>query len=373
MPISRRHFFTEASALAMLATLVPELLSAQQQPVAHTADMPHDSLDFWGGFFDSVNPDTAGYGQASQQRGPKDQLPDPSVMTQYLQYETTQKMLRYATDVQPTELLDHEGDVAVSIALSQYRQADGEITKNPTQLRVDATQTRPFMNILSPLAWTALASLMPDKAGKIPSLDQLGFKSDQALTASSKILLNGGSGKLAVNISQAAASSIFVKALNVMMSAAKMAAPLVSLPAISVPALSSITEVLSYWEDRNKFIMAGNLTTVIATQQAHKDSERPDSYIGLVSGDYLMVPQKHTDALHSQLGNLDVVQGYLVAKDADPTLPIQSRAQNVLPGISYATMKMTVAPLDPGSSSSKPAATPAPAACPTAKAPAKKG
>jgi hypothetical protein len=370
MPISRRHFFTEASALTMLATLVPELLSAQQQP-AHTADMPHDSLDFWGGFFDSVNPASAAYGQAGQQRGQKDQLPDPSVMTQYLQYESTQKKLRYATDVQPTELLDHDGDVAVGIALSQYRQANGEVAKNPTQLRVDATQTRPFMNILTPLAWTALASLMPDKAGSIPSLDQLGFKSDQALSASSKILLNGGSGKLAVNVSQAAAQSIFVKALNVMMSAAKMAAPLVSLPAISVPALSSITEVLSYWEDRNKFIMAGNLTTVIATQQAHSDKERPDSYIGLVSGDYLMVPQKHTQVLHDQLNNLDVVQGYLIAKDADPTLPLPARAQAVLPGISYATMKVTVSALDPGSSGSKPVAAPA---CPAEKkAPAKKG
>ena len=33
-----------------------------------------------------------------------------------------------------------------------------------SQLRLDCVQTKPFMNIVAPLAWTALASLYPDKA-----------------------------------------------------------------------------------------------------------------------------------------------------------------------------------------------------------------
>ena len=40
-----------------------------------------------------------------------------------------------------------------------------------------------------------------------------------------------------------------------------------------------------------------------------------------------MIPQKHTDELAKELPNLDLVQGYLVRKDADPNLPIQSRAR----------------------------------------------
>ena len=125
---------------------------------------------------------------------------------------------------------------------------------------------------------------------------------------------------------------------------------MVTLPAISVPALSAFTEVLSYWEDRTRFIMAGNLTTAVATQQALSDPDREDRYIGLVSGDYLMVPQKHTDELAKALPNLDLVQGYLVRKDADPNLPLQVRAQNALPGITYASMHVSVSPLDASSS-----------------------
>jgi hypothetical protein len=66
-----------------------------------------------------------------------------------------------------------------------------------------------------------------------------------------------------------------------------------------------------------------------------------------------MVPQKHTDELAKELPNLDLVQGYLVHKDADPSLPLQTRAENVVPGVSYASMHVSVAPLD-ASSSAKP-------------------
>ena len=370
MPVSRRNFLSHAPALGLFGALMPELLAQQPGGPSAPPEGPHDSLDFWGGFFDSVNPDSATYGEKGKQRGPKDQLPEPGVMTQYLQYHATEKKLRYATDVPATDLLDHDGDVAVGIALSQYRPGNGEGPQRATQMRIDTTQTRPYMNILAPLAWTAMASVFPDKGGKLPSLDQLGFHTDQAQTASSKILLNGGTGKLAVNISQAAQTSIFVKALGVMISAAKIGAPLVTLPAISVPALSAMTEMLSYWEDRTRFVMAGNLTSVIATQQAMQDPEHPDRYIGLVSGDYLMVPQKHTDELHSQLANLDVVQGYLVTKDADPTLPLATRAQNVLPGITYATMRVSVSPLGASATPPKPAAAATPDA--TAARPKKK-
>jgi hypothetical protein len=214
------------------------------------------------------------------------------------------------------------------------------------------------MNIIAPLAWTAIASLVPDKAGKV-SLDQLGFKTPQATQGTSKILLTQGTGKLAVNVSKAPPNSGFVKMLNIIMTGAKIAVPLVALPAISVPALSAFSEVLSYWEDRTRFLMAGNLTTAVATQQAHADPDREDRYIGLLSGDYLMLPQVHTDELAKELPNLDLVQGYLVRKDADPNLPLQARAQSAVPGVTYASMRVSVQPLD-SSSMGKPAA----AACP---------
>ncbi len=63
-----------------------------------------------------------------------------------------------------------------------------------------------------------------------------------------------------------------------------------------MPALSAFSEAFGYWEDRTRFVMNGNLTTAVATQQAMSDPERDDSYIGLLSGDYVMVAKKDTDA-----------------------------------------------------------------------------
>jgi hypothetical protein len=376
---SRRDFLADASVFGMLAAVFPGLAAAQDSAVAHTSstnseaadDAPHDSYGFWNGFFDSVNPYAADYGSKAATRGPADQLPDPQAQTQYLHYDSTNKRLRYASDIKKEELLDHDGDVGVSIAIAQFRPGQGENNLKASQLRIDTTQVHPFVDIITPLAWSAIASINPSKMGQV-SLDQLGFKSPQAMQGTSKILLTRGTGKLAVNVSRAQAESMFMKALNIMLQGAKIAAPILTLPAISVPALSTFTEMMSYWEDRTRFVMSGNLTTAVATQQAVDDPDREPTYLGLVSGDYLMVPQKHVDELAKALPNLDLTQGYLVAKDADPNLPLPQRAAGSVPGITYASMHITVQPSD--TNLSKPAGTSsssgAGASCPAA--PAKK-
>lgn len=343
MSLSRRLFLADASAIGMLAAILPQLAAQAAAPEEHASSeqLPDDSYSFWNGFYDSVNPYSPNYGNKSASRGPTDQLPDPQAQTQYLHYNTEKKRLRYATDITKDELLDHEGDVSVSLALAQYRPGTGDANLKASQLRVDATQIHPLINVAAPLAWAAIASIAPNMAGKI-SLDDMGFRSVQATQGTSKILLTKGTGKMSVNISKAAQQSMFIKALNLMIQAGKAVAPLVSLPAISVPALSTFTEALSYWEDRTRFIMAGNLTTAVATQQALDAPDREPQFIGLVAGDYLMVPQRHVDELAKALPNLDVVQGYLVAKDANPDLPLAERAQGAVPGITYATMRVGI-------------------------------
>jgi hypothetical protein len=349
MALSRRNFLADASVFGMLAALLPEIAASQSMVAAQSSsaaqspegDTPHDSYGFWNGFFDSVNPYSQTYGNKNVTRGPSDLLPDPKAQTQYLHYDSDKKRLRYASDIDKDELLDHDGDVQVSIAIAQYRPGEGEANLKASQLRLDTTQIKPYMNIVTPLAWSAIAAITPNRAGKI-SLDELGFRSVQATQGTSKILFTKGTGKLAVNISKAAQQSMFIKALNVMIEGAKTAAPMVTLPAISVPALSTFTEALSYWEDRTRFIMSGNLIQAVATQQAVEDPEREPQYIGLVSGDYLMIPARHVEELSKQIPSLDLIQGYLVTKDADPNVPLVQRAQAAVPGVTYATMRVGV-------------------------------
>ena len=176
MSVSRRRFIGDASTLGLITALLPGFSAAQETAAQNSSaeDAPHDSYDFWNGFFDSVNPLSKNYGQKAASRGPKDQLPDPAAETQYLHYKSDEKKLRYATDIGKDELLDHDGDVAISIALSQFHPGAGETNLKASQLRVDTTQIHPYMDIIAPLAWTAIASVEPDKAGKV-SLEQLGL------------------------------------------------------------------------------------------------------------------------------------------------------------------------------------------------------
>jgi len=192
MPVSRRLFLADASALGMITALLPQLAAAQNAAAQNSTaaqnsataaaaatppeDLPHDSYSFWNGFYDSVNPYSGNYGSKAASRGPADQLPDPAAQTQYLHYDSDNKRLRYASDIKKEELLDHDGDVGVSIALAQFRPGAGETNLKASQLRVDTTQVHPFVNILTPLAWSAIASVSPNNAGKV-SLDALGFRS----------------------------------------------------------------------------------------------------------------------------------------------------------------------------------------------------
>ncbi len=367
MSIRRREFLLGAPALGLLGALfTPEQLraiqdaqdqNAQSEAAQEEEELPHSSTGFWGGFYDQVNPNSPDYGKPEATRG-AESLASPGLETQYLHYLSDAKQLRYATSIDKSELLDHDGDVSVSILMNQFRPSSEDAKdKNASQLRVDTTQNHPFMNLLSPLAWSAMASLRPDKAGQIPPLDQLGFKSDQVMNSSSHILLTQGSGKVAVNISRAAKNSGFVKALGVMVEAAKMAAPFVALPAVSVPAMSAFSEAFSYWENRTQFLINGNLVNAAATQQAMDDPELHSPLIGLMAGDYVVVAKKDTDQLQAVLPQLRIFQGYLVHADTDLNQPLeQVLADKKIPDITYATVKVGVNPIDTSAAKASPAA-----------------
>ena len=64
----------------------------------------------------------------------------------------------------------------------------------------------------------------------------------------------------------------------------------------------------------------------------------------LITGEYVIVPSHSTAALSGQMDGLKMLNGYLVPKDlaanADPT----TAAKAALPDVTYATLKVSVAP-----------------------------
>ena len=183
MPIDRRSFLDEILAAAALSSLLPQNASAQA-PARIPATPPpgtHDSINFWNDLYES-------------HRGGAPKLAAPERQVRFV-YHHPQKGFAFMQDIPKDSLLDHAGDVKVTLNMGQFRPAKSDQTAfkqlQSSSLRVDCVQTRPMMNLVAPLAWASLASLFPDKQGKLPSLQTLGFQNNNPGT-DNIVLLPGG-------------------------------------------------------------------------------------------------------------------------------------------------------------------------------------
>jgi hypothetical protein len=355
--LTRRNFLEEVLAAGSAASLLPMAGAAtvrldspqpQQSPPAN-ADIPeHQASDYWKQLYLPVDP------TVPKNRGPITHVPPSERQVLFL--HSGSNGLRYIEDIQEEELLDYPGDVQVSMVLGQFRpgNSDREFLKHvqSSQLRVDCVQSKPYRDILAPLAWCAMASLKTDQAGRLPSLDSLGFNSPNTMTGVTKILLPGGSGKLAVNLYVAKGHPVIEKILREALQLAPAVAPVMNFPAVSVPALRTFSEIIGALEERSAFIMNSQLTHAVTTRQALADPDRPINYFQLIPGEYVLVPKLHIEELKPHLGDLQLQQGYLVDKDPAPVDPVVTRKDKAVPGVTYATLRISVNPAPGGSNGS---------------------
>jgi hypothetical protein len=297
--------------------------------------------DFWDSFYDSVD--------ARRSRGNKVKG-KPAVAGKdvcYLYYNDDG--LRYTDQLKSSDLLDHPGDVAVSVMLGQFRPGhrDSKVIQQLTssQVRVDCVQTRPFMNLLAPAAWVAMASLFTDKSGKLPSLQALGFQQPNLLSGDNKVILPGGSGKFSVNISSMLKESVLHKILRNGIRYAGVASPFLGFPAISVPAMQAFMSIYSVLEERASFIMSSPLMDAAATRASLKDLNFPPTFIPLKDGNYVMIRREDTDKLAPIMPRLEVNQGWLLDKTDKSNKPVDQKAQDIIPELTYLTLQMKVAPV----------------------------
>jgi hypothetical protein len=375
MDLTRRNFLEEALAAGALTSLFPASGAARSgveppQPQAGLparSDIPeHGATEFWNQFYVPVDP------TVPKSRGPRVKIPPSERQVTFLHAGSSG--LRYADDIAEDELLDYPGDVQVSMVLGQFRpgNADQDYLKHvpPSQLRVDCVQNKPYRDLLAPLAWCAMASLKTNQAGKLPSLDSLGFSAPNAMSGVTKILLPGGNGKLAVNLYVTKGQSLVDKILKEALQLAPAVAQVMNFPAISVPALRTFSEIFGALEERASFLLNSQLMDVVATKQALADPDRAVNYLHLIAGEYVLIPKSHIDELKPHLGGLQLKQGYLVASDASENDPVQTRADQAVPGVTYATLRISVSPAIGAPSGMNPSASAGVVDC--AAAPAKK-
>ncbi|MGD0629682.1 MAG: hypothetical protein ABR987_10025 [Terracidiphilus sp.] len=357
--MDRRIFFSNVMAAAAFSGILGEIISPKElmAAVEEAADAPQGAQQqFWGGFFDDVDPTKP---HATSARGPGGEptaqpIPahvDDAKLPRFFHYDDNNG-LRYAEKIDRSELPRMDGAAVVSMSISGFRPSDADSKKigdaSSAQLQLHATQTTPLAQYIAPLAWASLASVFGGKlASKLPTVDQLNFVDENGSTGTSgnnRILLPGAEGKLALNLTLPDKHSLLHKVISYGLKGAAIAAPLVSLPAISVPAIKAFTSFYNILVQNAGFIINSPLKDVVASYGAVDSGNMHADALKLLTGQYLIVPASSTSAIGAQMNDLQLLNGYLVpksiAKNADPTIV----AQSALPGVTYATLKVSVQP-----------------------------
>ncbi|HLJ76049.1 MAG TPA: hypothetical protein VKT75_01480 [Acidobacteriaceae bacterium] len=341
MKLSRRAFSEAAISGTLLSLLAaPEKVDALAAALEDTPDTSTtDASAFWGSFLEKPTHERGLLGH-------KQPGTDLDRQVNFLHFG--EKGLRYADQIDPSELPDYPGDVAVSMNIGGIRLSKADRAKfeqlQSAQLRIDLIQGQQMFNMLDPLAWMAMAAIFPDQSGKLPSLQNLAFDPSTAAQNMQKIVLPGGHGNLAVNVSMVHKESTFFKVINMLVTDAQKVAPVFGFPAISVTALTGFSKLYGVLANRATFLFQARPQPAYTTQESR---QKANSSIGInmPSGDYVLVPQSHTDDLKPYMGKLTLNNGYLVPKDGPATSSVYEIAENADPDISYLSMNVSVKPL----------------------------
>lgn len=342
MPITRRTLLTELMAAGSMSALlakpgVAESLAEAIQNVPASGDQGN-SAEFWGSFLDT---NTHARGLFHKAPGT-----DSDRQVNFLHYSPDG--LRYTEQIDTKELPDYPGDVSANVNVGGVRLSKEDRAKfaelKSAQLRIDLLQGQRMYNMIDPLAWMALAAIFPDKGGSLPSLQNLSFDPASTMQNMSKIVLPGGIAHLAVNVSMLHRESPFLSVLNNFAIAGTKLAPILGMPAISVTALTGFSKLYGILENRTTFLFQARPTLAYTTQQS-RVQENSTIGMNLPAGDYILVPQAHTDDLKPYIDKLKLVNGYLISKDASSTTSVYEQAQNAQPDISYVTLHVGISPL----------------------------
>ncbi len=314
----------------------------------------HNSQTFWDAFGAVADapdqPHTRGLSRkpAAAASGAADLSRQIDFFHYYTDPKTKATSLRFATSIEPAELLDHDGDVTASVNVNGFRMAgDDRATFDKlqsAQLRVDVLQNKPIMQYLDPMAWMSMAALFPDKAGKLPPLQNLSFDPATTYQKMQQIVLPGGSAQMAVNLSMAHKDSTFLTVLKNLTTEVDKFSPVLGLPAISITALKGFCSLYGAMEQRTTFLLNSLPLRAFATQAAREEAQTQQG-VNLVAGDYVLVPHVYTEQLTPYLDKLDMRQGYLVPKGSPTNSSIYDLATALKPDITYLSATIGVKPM----------------------------
>ncbi len=373
MSLKRRDFFGGLLAAGVIPAAFGSPAIAKAAAAAITGqdeedEGPGNACAFWSQYYAGHTSSAEHAAFCRQMRGGGNGV-DDNRQVSFLHYETKSGQLRFATAIPADELLPYPGDVKVSLSVGGIRLSSEDKatfeSHQSAQLRLDLAQNKKMLDIIDKLAWSSIAAIFP-KQGKVPPLQDLNFNSQ----STNDVYLPGGTGLLGVNVSMARRQSWFYQHLQEVVSAAGKFAPVLGLPAISLNALNGFYLFYGYLENRTTFLFQTGAPQRVYTTQASEQNQkeaaesagdsdsRGTTGINMPAGEYVLVPGVHATEIKNHLGDYQVVNHYLVPKDANLDQPLYDLADKITPDISYLTLTIAVTPMleGLGAPAQKPAA-----------------
>src|SRR5262245_22636190 len=245
MPNSRRDFLKSSTLSASTLPLflpvlsdlnrdmVDALLTQQRAQPSGQDEFDKQTLDFWTS---KVRQPSDDFANGFISKSPSSDVPE------FVYFDAREGFKPAATINEST--LPAKGAVKISFQVQGFRPSKANIDKFNDQrsgsLRVDVKQTAPLPGLAEALAWTAVAALLPNAEGKLPSLQNLGFKPGESWGKLQTIPLTNGLGFWSWNFFLKKKESIWGKLMKAFEVANKQIFPLLGLPAIAITALSAV-------------------------------------------------------------------------------------------------------------------------------------
>jgi hypothetical protein len=349
---TRRSFVHEIAVLSALAAIARE--AEAQQPAAKKTQ------EFWDAYFNEAERADNNHDKGAEAATHLDE----KKIANFLQ--ATDHGLRFSSDIGPNELLappPPETDVVLTVTPGRFRPSTDDHTRiqqaRGSQVRLDWFQRRPLINLVAPMAWAGLAAWSPQKkdpkTGKVtgaapipPTLANLNFRDPNAPDAppNNQVILMGGSGKMAVNVSAVRLNDKVDAAIKYTVDYSSIVAPYFGFAPLAIPALRAFTQLIGYLYHRESILLNSVPISVVATQEAASNDGSP-AKVKMISGHYVAVPGDHVDRLKDFMPKLRVDDsGWLVHQDADKnTKPEDRAADKRVPDATYLTMNVKVSSL----------------------------
>jgi hypothetical protein len=355
MRSARRNFIKQAFATGAFSGIFAKPAAAHavmnllaQAGSGSSQHFSEQQAEFWTAFADSTGVPAVSTG-AFKMRG-KGAGPDMGRSPVFLNY-TKQSGFRAITDIKPSELLQHNGDVNMGMNVAGFRaaEADQKLFENlqSSQFRVDVIQKKAVLTFLDPMAWTAIAAMFPKENGKMPKLQDTSFDPGSTWQKMQNMRLPGGAGRWAFNFTLQSKESIFSQVLRTATTEIGRFAPVIGLPSISVGALSAFTSFYALVHPpSSRSVFQHMPVDVFATAKAWQDQT---SSVGLplMSGDYILVPASQYGKIKDALPGLELQQGFIVPKGTDPGSALDVAADTTkVPDVTYVTVTAQVTPAE---------------------------